>query len=409
MTDPTSTIPATPTSLATGASSHQVVGDSAGAAVPPSQAIKFPLQSTSYLADASLDWIDSVIGRLQGIYKTPATINQLLTQDEVIALIFYCTKHIMADGTLTEVDVPLNTKIKVFGDIHGQYQDFHQLLDITGRVPEIKALFVGDYVDRGPQSVEVICYLMALKIRYPDRVYLLRGNHESPSVCRIYGFYASCTTTYGVGLWWDFQTLFNRLPMSALINKRVLCMHGGLSPELTNLDMVRATTRPVEAPDSGFLTDLLWSDPTNRGLAWYFSQRGISCAFGSGVVEAASKLLGFQLVIRAHQVVQDGYEIMVGSKSLITVFSAPNYCNQFSNAAAVVVLEHTAGAGLQVSFQQLKLPANPKLKIAPMCAGDPNEKKVAGYHPTWNLNDPEGTYCLVDANNNPYKDPTTPQ
>ncbi|CEF63106.1 Serine/threonine-protein phosphatase PP1-beta catalytic subunit [Strongyloides ratti] len=352
-------------------------------------------------SDAPIEWLDSIINRLQGLYNTNTMINNVISFEEVISLIYFSIKPIMADGTLIEIDGP----VKIFGDIHGQYQNFHQLLDITGRVPTIKALFLGDYVDRGPQSLEVICYLLALKCRYPDKCYLIRGNHETPSVNRIYGFYNECGLKYNIGMWWDFQSLFNRLPMAALVSKRIFCMHGGLSPELTNFDTIRSTIRPVEPPESGYLTDLIWSDPTNKGDGWFYSTRGISCAFGRGVVEAASKIMGFDLIVRAHQVVQEGYEIMVG-KSLITVFSAPNYCGQFCNAGAVVCISEK----MQVSLQQLKLtsPANCK-KTAPVCAADVSEATANEGLPTWNLNDPQKTFTYIpntpknnagDSNNN---------
>uniref|UniRef100_A0A0N4ZT26 Serine/threonine-protein phosphatase n=1 Tax=Parastrongyloides trichosuri TaxID=131310 RepID=A0A0N4ZT26_PARTI len=360
----------------------------------------FP-QAPQSITDAPKEWLDSIINRLQGLYNTNTMINHVISFEEVISLIYFSIKPIMADGTLIELETP----VKIYGDLHGQYQNFHQLLDITGRIPTIKALFLGDYVDRGPQSLEVICLLLALKCRYPDRCFLLRGNHETPSVNRIYGFYNECAIKYNIGMWWDFQSVFNRLPMAALISKKIFCMHGGLSPELTNFDTIRSTIRPVEPPESGYLTDLIWSDPTNKGEGWYYSTRGISCAFGKGVVEAASKIMGFDLIVRAHQVVQDGYEVM-GGKNLITVFSAPNYCNQFCNSAAVVCIDEK----FQVSIQQLRLP--PPLnckKTAPACASDPNEKIPEGQLPTWNLNDPQKTYTLIqdtpknstnDKNNN---------
>jgi diadenosine tetraphosphatase ApaH/serine/threonine PP2A family protein phosphatase len=126
-------------------------------------------------------------------------------------------------------------------------------------------------------------------------------------------------------MWWDFQAVFNRLPLAGLISKRVLCMHGGLSPELTNLDQIRNVVRPCEPQERGMLSDLLWADPTNKGDGWFYSVRGISHTFGKGVVAAACKMLGVDMIIRAHQVVQDGYEIMVG-RQLITVFSVSANC-----------------------------------------------------------------------------------
>ncbi|VDM62935.1 unnamed protein product [Angiostrongylus costaricensis] len=240
----------------------------------------------------------------------------------------------MEESNLCECEVP----IKVIGDIHAQYQDMNRLFDLVGRVPEERFIFLGDYVDRGPQGVEVIILLFALKLRYRDRIYLLRGNHETPAVNKIYGFYNECVMKYGAGMWWDFQWCFNRIPLAGLISKKVLCMHGGLSPELNHLDVIRNIPRPCEPLDRGLLIDLTWSDPTNKGDGPFSHVSGISYMFGKGVVQQACQMLGIDLIIRAHQVVQDGYEMMAGRR-LITVFSAPNYCGQFTNAAAIVCLD----------------------------------------------------------------------
>ncbi|KHJ91868.1 phosphoprotein phosphatase 1 domain protein [Oesophagostomum dentatum] len=123
----------------------------------------------------------------------------------------------MQESSLCECEVP----VKVVGDIHAQYQDMNRLFDLIGRVPDEKFMFLGDYVDRGPQGIEVVILLFTLKLRYRDRIFLLRGNHETPAVNKIYGFYNECVMKYGAGIWWDFQACFNRIPLAGLISKRV--------------------------------------------------------------------------------------------------------------------------------------------------------------------------------------------
>uniref|UniRef100_A0A1I7TX39 Serine/threonine-protein phosphatase n=1 Tax=Caenorhabditis tropicalis TaxID=1561998 RepID=A0A1I7TX39_9PELO len=308
------------------------------------------------------EWMDDCIRRLNTLYNNlNINICNVMSGFEIIAIVRLVENIFMDESNLCEAEAP----IKVVGDIHAQYQDLNRLFDLIGRVPEEKLMFLGDYVDRGPQGIEVLMLLFCLKIRYRDRIYLLRGNHETPSVNKIYGFYVECQIKYGVGLWWDFQSCFNRMPMAGLISKKVLCMHGGLSPELVSLDTIRNIARPCEPLDRGLLIDLLWSDPTNKGISYMF---------GRGVVDQACKSLEIDLIIRAHQVVQDGYEMMAGRR-LITVFSVPNYCAQFTNAAAVVCLN----GNLEISFQQMlppPLPPTAKAKAAPAIANDPNTENA---------------------------------
>jgi serine/threonine-protein phosphatase PP1 catalytic subunit len=122
-------------------------------------------------------------------------------------------------------------------------------------------LFLGDYIDRGKQSIETLCLLFAYKIKYPEKMYLLRGNHESERISRIYGFYDECKRRYSVKLWKDFCNTFNCMPCCAIISETIICMHGGLSPELSDLDMIDKLERPCMIPEEGLLTDLVWADP----------------------------------------------------------------------------------------------------------------------------------------------------
>lgn len=144
--------------------------------------------------------------------------------------------------------------------------------------------------------------LLAYKIRYPDKIFLLRGNHEEAKINRIYGFYDECKRRFNVRLWKIFTDCFNCLPVAALIDDKILCMHGGLSPELQNLDQIREIARPTEIPDAGLLCDLLWSDPDSNIEGWADSDRGVSCTFGPDVVTEFLDKNDLDLVCRGHQV-----------------------------------------------------------------------------------------------------------
>ncbi|KAJ0883741.1 putative protein-serine/threonine phosphatase [Helianthus annuus] len=243
----------------------------------------------------------------------------------------------------------LRAPIRICGDIHGQYQDLLRLFECGGYPPSENYLFLGDYVDRGRQSLETICLLLAYKIRYPDKVFLLRGNHEDAKINRVYGFYDECKRRFNVRLWKIFTDCFNCLPVAALVDDKILCMHGGLSPELENLRQIREIERPTEIPDNGLLCDLLWSDPDPDIEGWSDSDRGVSCTFGPDIVVEFLKKNDLDLICRGHQVVEDGYEFFA-KRRLVTIFSAPNYGGEFDNAGALLSVDKS----LVCSFEILK-------------------------------------------------------
>ena len=173
-------------------------------------------------------------------------------------------------------------------------------------MPETNYIFMGDFVDRGYNSLEVFTLLMLLKARYPAHVTLLRGNHESRQITQVYGFYDECQRKYGNANAWRYCTeVFDFLTLSALIDGRVLCVHGGLSPDLRTLDQIRV-------------------------IGWLF---------GAKVATEFNQVNGLELICRAHQLVQEGLKYMFPDRSLVTVWSAPNYCYRCGNVASMLCFD----------------------------------------------------------------------
>ena len=268
-----------------------------------------------------------------------------LTEIELKYLINTSKKILIEQPTFLE----LETSITVCGDTHGQYPDLLRLFDLGGYPPGTNYLFLGDYVDRGEQSIETICLLLAYKIKYEENFFILRGNHECGSINRIYGFYDECKRRYSIKIWKNFVDLFNCLPIAACIDDKIFLVHGGLSPELKNIDDIKKIMRPTDVAEEGLLCDLLWSDPENSNKDWGVNDRGVSVTFNVRVLEKFLENNDLDLLCRAHQVVEEGYEFF-GDKKLVTVFSAPNYCGEFDNNGGIMLVDEN----LRCSFKIIK-------------------------------------------------------
>lgn len=141
-------------------------------------------------------------------------------------------------------------------------------------------MFIGDYVDWGYNSVETIELLILYKIKYPSHITLLRGNHESRQITMVYGFMDEISQKYGNSNPWKmFMDIFDYLPLAAVIDDKVLCIHGGLSPLIRTIDKIRTIQRNIEIPHEGPFCDLMWSDPDNVS-SWTMSNRGAGWLFG---------------------------------------------------------------------------------------------------------------------------------
>ena len=293
--------------------------------------------------------LDNIIEKLlsQKLKKSSKPIS--LDYTEIKYLCIKVRQILISQPVFLELESPIN----ICGDTHGQFTDLLKLFDSGGFPPSQNYLFLGDYVDRGKQSIETICLLFAYKIKFEENFFLLRGNHECASINRIYGFYDECKKRYSIKLWKLFIDCFNCLPISAIIDNKILLMHGGLSPELNNINQLKNIIRPTDVPEEGLLCDLLWSDPESNDKGWSENDRGVSFTFNEKVVENFLNKNELDLLCRAHQVVQDGYEFFA-DRLLVTVFSAPNYCGEFDNAGAMMTIDEN----LVCSFKILK----PKLE-----------------------------------------------
>mmetsp|Transcript_48835 Transcript_48835/g.125842 ORF Transcript_48835/g.125842 Transcript_48835/m.125842 type:complete len:308 (-) Transcript_48835:98-1021(-) len=290
--------------------------------------------------------LDEIIGyMLEAKGKGPNFKVKLPPESQVKGICTNVGEIFMSQETLLELEAP----ITIVGDIHGQFHDLLRLLEFGGFPPQTNYLFLGDYVDRGKQSLEVLILLLVYKSKYPENFFMLRGNHECAAITRIYGFYDECKRRYNLKVWKLFIDVFNRLPFVAVIDDKIFCVHGGLSPEVNNMEQIRRIVRPTDVPEVGSICDFLWADPEIDMQGWAESDRGVSYIFGPDIVSNFLKKHDFDMVVRAHQVVADGYEFFAGRK-LITLFSAPNYCGEFDNAGALMVVD----ASLVCSFKVLK-------------------------------------------------------
>ncbi|CAD5210111.1 unnamed protein product [Bursaphelenchus okinawaensis] len=302
--------------------------------------------------------VDYLLEQLMGVGKKGTGLSTFIGEVDIMELLTACKEHFMEQPMMLELDTPLT----VCGDIHGQFNDLMRIFHKTGFPNVTNYLFLGDYIDRGKMNMETILFLFSLKLKYPQNFFLLRGNHETQLVNRIYGFYEELNRRYrSVKLYNTFQDIFNCMPLTALVGSRILCMHGGLSQDLYNgkdLSILKEIIRPLpDPPNPSLPLDLLWADPDIATPKFKYSIRGVSCTFGVEVIKAVCQKYDLDLICRAHQVVQDGYEFFANRK-LVTIFSAPHYCGQFDNAAAVMQISKN----LQCSFELLR-PKFPNAKV----------------------------------------------
>lgn len=268
--------------------------------------------------------------------------------------------------SLVEITVPEDAKFTVCGDIHGQFYDLLNIFEINGLPSTTNPyLFNGDFVDRGSFSVECIFTLFGFKLLYPNHFFLSRGNHESFNMNQLYGFTGEVVSKYSQNMADMFTLVYNWLPLCHLINKKVLVMHGGLfSKDKVSLDDLRAIDRNCQPPEEGLMCELLWSDPQPQP-GRVPSKRGVGIHFGPDVTDEFLKFNNLDYIIRSHEVKAEGYEVDHDGKC-ITVFSAPNYCDQMKNLGAFITLK---GNDLKPKFTTYKEVPHPSVR--PMAYASP--------------------------------------
>jgi serine/threonine-protein phosphatase 5 len=269
--------------------------------------------------------------------------------------------------TLVDVEVPNGKEITVCGDTHGQYYDVLNIFSINGYPSaDNPYLFNGDFVDRGSFSVEVITCFLAWKVADPNCMHLTRGNHEAKSMNNLYGFEGEVLHKYDVKTYDLFCDIFCHMPLVYVLNKKVMITHGGLfSKDGVKLDDIRKLDRLREPPEDGIMCELLWSDPHPQN-GRHPSKRGVGTQFGPDVAHRFLDDNGLDYLVRSHEMKQGGYEEEANGR-VITIFSAPNYCDQMGNKGAFIRFK---GGEMKPKFTQFNAVEHPKIPVMAYARGN---------------------------------------
>ena len=268
-----------------------------------------------------------------------------LHKNDCIRIISETQALLSAEANLLHLVEP----VVIIGDIHGQFYDFLEIIELAGSPIDNKYLFLGDYVDRGAFSVEVVLVLYALKLNFPNSVFLLRGNHESRQLTSYFNFRHEVLSKYDQDLYDRFMESFDSMPLACTVNQKFFCVHGGISPSIKNLRDLQKINRKTEVPHKGSFCDLLWADPIDTEIGTSsekFRHNTVrECSFFYNVIAANEFLRENRMlcIIRAHEVQIDGYKMHMWNGNsefpvVITVFSAPNYCDAYNNKGAFLRL-----------------------------------------------------------------------
>ena len=310
------------------------------------------------------DWVLDLINHMKDPDNKKSSYEKYLDKIYLLQMLLKVKNIFMAQKeALIDITIPDDKKFTVVGDIHGQFYDLLHIFEINGYPSEENPyLFNGDYVDRGVFSLECITTLIAFKILYPNHLFMARGNHEGVNLNQLYGFKNEVTDKYGKDdkMYECFADFFKSLPLGHILNKQILVVHGGLfSKDGVTIDEIKKIDRFREIPESGLMSEILWSDPCKE-KGRIPSKRGVGMSFGPDVAAKFLEENNLKLLIRSHEVKMEGYEIEPEGK-VITLFSAPNYCDQMGNKGAIIILK--GGKDLKYEFKKFESSPHPDIPI----------------------------------------------
>ncbi|KAI6170047.1 Metallophosphoesterase domain containing protein [Aphelenchoides besseyi] len=272
-----------------------------------------------------------------------AELDVALTAEEVYKVCSIAVESFKQQPALLRISSEF-LPLTVIGDLHGQLRDIRLIFEHFGHVNQRNFLFLGDYADRGVQGVEVICFLLVNKIRFPSKCFMLRGNHEDYNISMVYGLLDECLMKYGekIGqrVWLSLVNVFNHMPFAALIGEKIYAAHGGISPEIDLVEDINRIVRPCLIPLYGLACDIVWSDPSPQYDGWALSSRGISFSYGDRVVEQFCRRNGLDLILRGHQISNDmhqtGYKFSHNNR-VLTLFTASDYMHSQNTGATLTI------------------------------------------------------------------------
>ena len=284
-----------------------------------------------------------------------------LEKSDLLELISLFQAQIKSEPNILKIQDP----VTVVGDIHGQFYDLLKLLEVGGSPETTKYLFLGDYVDRGAFSIECVLLLCAIKLNYKTTILMLRGNHECRQMTSFFNFKQECEIKYDLEVYDKIMETFDCLPIACLINEKFIAIHGGISPDIDKVLDITKINRFTEPPKTGPMCDMLWSDPVEKDeealtVSWLEnSTRGCSYVFGAKAATPFLTKNDILSIIRAHEAQLEGFKMYkwnnnVDFPSVITIFSAPNYCDVYNNKAAVISFKNN-----MVNIQQYNYSPHP--------------------------------------------------